>query len=93
VKIKRSQNPHPSKPRVRHPNPHLALSYAPPAVCGSITHGSGVTVVSGGVGGALVGRYGGGASWTNTSKPVDSGKFTGFAALDYLGYLLRRPCN
>ena len=60
---------------------------------GSITHGGGVTVVSAGVSGALAGRYGGGGSWTNTTNPLNEGKFTGFAPLDYLGYLLRQPCN
>jgi hypothetical protein len=60
---------------------------------GSITHGGGVTVVSVGVSGALAGRYGGGASWTNTTNPLNVGKFSGFAPLDYVGYLLRRPCN
>jgi RHS repeat-associated protein len=72
--------------------------YAPtpiPAVSagGSITHGGGVTVVSVGVSGALAGKIGGGFSWTNTTNPLNVGKFTGFAPLDYVGYLLRRPCS
>ena len=62
-------------------------------VGGSITHGGGVTVVSAGASGALAGRYGGGASWTNTTNPLNVGKFTGFTPLDYVGYLLRLPCN
>ena len=60
---------------------------------GSITHGGGVTVVSVGVSGALAGKLGGGFSWTNTTNPLNSGKFTGYAPLDFLGYLMRRPCN
>jgi hypothetical protein len=60
---------------------------------GSITHGNGVTVVSGGVGAALVGRATGGATWTNTTKPLNVGRFAGFTALDFVGYLLRQPCN
>jgi hypothetical protein len=56
-------------------------------------HGSGVTVASAGVSGALAGKIGGGFSWTDTTKPLNAGKFAGFTSLDYLGYLLRRLCN
>lgn len=59
----------------------------------SVTHGGGVTVVSLGVSGALAGRYGGGGSATNTTRPLNIGKFTGFTPLDYVGYLLRLPCR
>ena len=60
---------------------------------GSITHGNGVTVYSAGLSGALVGRVGGGVSWTNTTQPLNVGTFTGYMPEDFLGYLLRRPCN
>jgi hypothetical protein len=60
---------------------------------GSITHGSGVTVVSAGAGAALAGRYTFGGTLTNTTRPLNVGKFTGFTWADFLGYLLRRPCN
>jgi RHS repeat-associated protein len=60
---------------------------------GSITHAGGVTVASVGVSGALAGKYGFGGSWTNTTNPANVGGFTGFTTLDYLGYLLRRPCS
>jgi hypothetical protein len=73
-----------------------ANSYAAtpiPVVSPGGSIGSNVTVVSAGVSGALAGRYGGGASWTNTTNPLNVWKFTGFAPLDYVGYLLGRPCN
>ncbi len=60
---------------------------------GSITHGSGVTVVSAGAGAALAGRYTFSGTWTNTTQPLNIGQFTGFEPADYLGYLLRLPCN
>ena len=60
---------------------------------GSITHGGGVTVVSAGAGAALVGRYSGGGTWTNTTQPLNIGRFTGFDPVDYLGYLSRLPCD
>ena len=60
---------------------------------GSVISGGGVIVISAGASAALVGRYGGGISATNTSKPLNTGRFTGFFLGDYLGYLARRPCN
>lgn len=60
---------------------------------GSIVRGGGVTVISGGVGAALVGRFGGGGAVSATSKPLNVGKFTAYAPVDYVGYFLRRPCN
>jgi hypothetical protein len=60
---------------------------------GSITHGGTATVVSAGLSGALAGKYGGGFSWTNTTRPLNVGKFTGFAPVDFVGYFLRLPCS
>jgi hypothetical protein len=60
---------------------------------GSRTSGNGVTVYSAGISGSLAGRVSLGGTWTNTTKPFDVGKFTGYTPIDYLGYLLRRPCN
>ena len=60
---------------------------------GSITNGGGVTVLSGGASAALVGRYGGGASATETTNPFNVGDFIGYSLPDFVGYLLRRPCN
>jgi RHS repeat-associated protein len=60
---------------------------------GSRTSGNGVTVYSAGISGSLAGRVSLGGTWTNTTKPFDVGKFTGYSPIDYLGYLLRRPCN
>lgn len=60
---------------------------------GSVTHGGGVTVTSAGLSAALAGKYGGGGSWTNTTKPLNTGNFSGFNTEDFIGYLLRRPCN
>ena len=60
---------------------------------GSIIRGGGVTVVSAGASAALVGRYGFGVSKTNTTNPLNVGKFSGFTTADYFGYILRRPCN
>jgi hypothetical protein len=60
---------------------------------GSIIRGGGVTVISGGASAALVGKYGGGFSKTNTTNPLNVGGFTGYELVDYLGYFLRRPCN
>lgn len=60
---------------------------------GSVVHGGGVTVASGGVGASPVGRVSFGGTSTKTTKPLNVGKFTGFRFVDYLGYLARRPCN
>lgn len=60
---------------------------------GSITHGGNVTVLSAGAGAALVGRYTFGGTWTDTTKPLNVGKFNGFTPPDYLGYLLRNLCK
>jgi hypothetical protein len=60
---------------------------------GSVISGGGVTVVSAGASAALVGKYGGGISLTNTSQALNTGRFTNFSLGDYLGYLARRPCN
>lgn len=60
---------------------------------GSVISGGGVTVVSAGASAGLVGKYGGGISATTTSRALNTGRFTGFSSSDYLGYLLRRPCN
>jgi RHS repeat-associated protein len=62
-------------------------------VGGSVISGGGVTVVSAGASAALAGKYGGGISATNTSKPLNTGIFNGFSLGDYFGYLARRPCN
>ena len=60
---------------------------------GSVMSDGKVTVASLGVSGSAVGRFsfGGVGSWT--TKPLNVGKFTRYGVLDYLGYLLRRPCN
>lgn len=60
---------------------------------GSVVHSGGVTVVSAGASAALVGRYGFGVSVTNTTNPLNIGRFTGFSLGDFIGYLARRPCN
>jgi hypothetical protein len=56
---------------------------------GSVISGGGVTVISAGASAGL-GRYGGGISATTTSRPMNTGRFT---LPDFVGYLLRRPCN
>jgi len=43
--------------------------------------------------GTLAGRYGFGASLTNTTNPLNVGKFTEYVPVDYAVYLLRRPCS
>lgn len=60
---------------------------------GSRTSGGGVTVTSIGLGAALLGRINFGGSVTNTTRPLNIGRFVGFTEADYLGYLLRRPCS
>jgi hypothetical protein len=60
---------------------------------GGYAKGGGVTVAYGGLSAGLVGRYGGGRTWTKTTSPLNIGKFADFGLGDYLGYLLRRPCN
>jgi len=74
-------------------NLYVPTPYPGVSAGGSITNGAGVTVVSAGAGGALAGKYGFGGSWTNTTSPLNVGKFTGYSPIDYAGYLLRRPCN
>jgi hypothetical protein len=56
-------------------------------------HGGDVTIYSGNVGASLAGRFSVGFSATDTTDPLDVGKFTGFTLMDYVGYLARRPCN
>jgi hypothetical protein len=58
-----------------------------------VTSGGGVTVVSVGASAGLVGRYAGDPTSTITTRSASAGKFTGFSLLDFVGYLLRRPCN
>lgn len=60
---------------------------------GSVIHGGDVKVISLGASAALVGKYGGGISTTNTSQPLDVGNFVGFSMGDFAGYLARLPCN
>lgn len=61
---------------------------------GYATHSSnGVTVVGGSVGGALLGRYAFGATRTNTSRPLDLGKYWAFGPDDWKFYLLRKLCK
>jgi hypothetical protein len=35
----------------------------------------------------------GGASSSMTTNPLNVGKFTGYVPADFVGYILRRPCN
>jgi RHS repeat-associated protein len=60
---------------------------------GSVIRGGGVTVFSAGASAALAGKYGGGISVTDTSHPLNTGRFTDFSLGDYLGFLARAPCQ
>ena len=56
-----------------------------------MTSGKTATVVSAGA--AIAGRFTGGVTKTDTTKPMNVVKFTGFTSLDFVGYLMRRPCE
>jgi RHS repeat-associated protein len=64
------------------------------SVGGSVMHGNGgVTVASVTAGASLLGRFGFGGSYTNTSAPLALGSFTAFGIGDYAGYGARQLCK